>query len=68
MIIETLKVNKVNVYLRDGTEILGKDIPLRPSSDNDRIISYFDEDKSFHIIPLDLVRHIVFYWEDKKGN
>jgi hypothetical protein len=62
--IKNPKINKVNIYLRDGREILRKDIPHNSLGENDRVICYFDEDESLHVIPLDLVKHIAFYYEN----
>jgi hypothetical protein len=35
-----LELIKVNVYLKDGTEYLGKDIPASPFGKNETIISF----------------------------
>lgn len=65
--IYTPNTNKVNVLLRDGTEYLGKDVGPKPMGDNDRVICFFNGKggTDFMVIPLDLVKNIVFYWEDE---
>jgi hypothetical protein len=54
-------VNKVNVYLRDGTLFLNKDIPSKPF--DNRSIGFFDG-ALVTIIPMDLVSRVELFVEN----
>lgn len=60
--IKDLNGIKLNVFLKDGTDYLGKDIPSRPFGDNERYVAFW-VDGAITLIPMDLVKRIEMFNE-----
>ncbi len=56
------EVMKINVYLRDGSKFIGKDITNQPMGEHDRIISFWDGN-IIKIYPLDLVQRFEYTFD-----
>lgn len=54
---------KINVYLKDGTEFLGKDIPTSPLGDQGNMISFWVDANTLRVYPLSEVSYIEFVEE-----
>lgn len=67
MIRDNISFNAINVTLLDGTEYLGKDMTVSGViSEDSRYIQFFNEENSLRVIPMNLIKHIDFYFEDRK--
>lgn len=55
----------INVFLKDGTSFLGKDISSKPFGDHDRVVSFW-EGNVFMVYPLTEVERfeLVFLGEE----
>lgn len=58
---------KINVFLHNGTQYLGRDIPDEPFGDHENFISFWCDD-FLQIIPLSEVKHIELYEDDELEN
>ena len=67
MIHQEINLNKINIYLRDGSEYLGKDMTPKPMGDFDKLVG-FVENGTLTIFPIDLVKKISLYWEAEETN
>jgi hypothetical protein len=61
---EQLETLKLNVYLKDGREFLGCDVPQNPFGDGASMkgVSFWQEE-SLYYIPMSEVREVVIVFE-----
>ena len=53
---------KVNVFLKDGTELLGKDVTPQPMGEHERVVSFWDGDV-IKVYPFDLVERLEYTFD-----
>jgi hypothetical protein len=57
---EIKEVTSVSVYLKNGERWEYKDIPIQPTGEYEKVISFFDDDNLI-VYPLDQVEKYIFH-------
>lgn len=54
---------KLNVFLKDGSSFLGKDLPQRPFGEREVVVAFWHEDK-IRMYPMTAVEYVELVPED----
>lgn len=55
---------KINVYLKNGDSFIGKDITSNPVGSKERVVSFWLDNDTIRVYPVDEVRYFEYVFED----